>query len=256
VIRLTAWIWPLAIIAIALVAWEAGVRAADTPRWMLPPPTAIATAFRTDRVLLWENTQATMLEIGLGFAFALVIGVAVGIAIAISRVLERAIYPIIIASQTIPMVALAPLLLIWFGYGLTPKVIVTALVCFFPIVVSTVDGLRAADREHLALLTTFGAGPWRRFWLAQVPAALPSLFSGIRIAITFSVIGAVFGELVGASEGLGYLMQRAAAQFQTARVFAALFILAGLGVGLFAIATLLERILLPWRRPIRNDDDR
>jgi ABC-type nitrate/sulfonate/bicarbonate transport system permease component len=222
---------------------------------MLPPPSAIARSFRDDRELLFDNARVTLLEILLGFGCALVIGVAVGIAIASSRILERALYPIIIASQTIPMVALAPLLLIWYGYGLLPKVIVTTLVCFFPIAVSTVDGLRAVDREVIAMLRTFGAGRWRRFWLASVPSAMPSLFSGIRVAITFSVIGAVFGELVGASEGLGYLMQRAAAQFQTARVFAALFILSGMGVGLFALATLLERLALPWRRYVLEDRD-
>ena len=251
----TRWFLPFSILLLGLLTWEITVRLADTPRWMLPPPTAIAGSFRDDRALLFANARVTLLEILLGFGCALVAGVAVGIAIASSRMLERAFYPIIIASQTIPMVALAPLLLIWLGYGLTPKVIVTALVCFFPIAVSAVDGLRSVDREVIAMLRTFGANRWTRFRLASVPAALPSLFSGIRIAITFSVIGAVFGELVGASEGLGYLMQRAAAQFQTARVFAALFILAGMGVGLFALATVVERLVLPWRRYLIEDRD-
>jgi ABC-type nitrate/sulfonate/bicarbonate transport system permease component len=251
----TRWLWPIGILLLGFGIWEVAVRMADTPSWMLPPPSAIAASFRDDRDLLFDNARVTLLEIMLGFAYALVIGVTVGVVIASSRVLERAVYPIIIASQTIPMVALAPLLLIWFGYGLAPKVIVTALVCFFPIAVSTVDGLRTVDREVVALLRTFGAGRWKRFWLASVPSALPSLFSGIRVAITFSVIGAVFGELVGASEGLGYLMQRAAAQFQTARVFAALFILAGIGIGLFALATLIERLVLPWRRFLQEERD-
>jgi ABC-type nitrate/sulfonate/bicarbonate transport system permease component len=253
--HLLRWLLPFGILLIGFTFWEIAVRVADTPRWMLPPPTAILRSFRDDRGLLFDNARVTLLEVVLGFFYALVTGVAVGIAIASSRILERAFYPIIIASQTIPMVALAPLLLIWFGYGLTPKIIVTALVCFFPIAVSTVDGLRAVDRDVIAMLRTFGAGRWMRFRLASIPAALPSLFSGIRIAITFSVIGAVFGELVGASEGLGYLMQRAAAQFQTARVFAALFILAGMGVGLFALATLAERLILPWRRFLIEDRD-
>jgi len=251
--RLLRWLLPVCILLAGFICWEIAVRVADTPRWMLPPPSAILRSFRDDRALLLANARVTLLEVVLGFAYALVAGVLTGMAIASSRLLERAIYPIVIASQTIPMVALAPLLLIWFGYGLTPKIIVTALVCFFPIAVSTVDGLRAVDRETLQMMRTFGAGPWMRFRLVSVPAALPSLFSGIRIAITFSVIGAVFGELVGASEGLGYLMQRAAAQFQTARVFAALFILAGMGVGLFALATLAERLLLPWRRFLIED---
>ena len=253
--NLSRWLLPLGILLLGFTVWEIAVRIDNTPRWMLPPPSAIARSFRDDRQLLFDNARVTLVEILLGFGCALVIGVAVGVAITSSRILERAIYPIIIASQTIPMVALAPLLLIWFGYGLLPKVIVTTLVCFFPIAVSTVDGLRAVDREVIALLRTYGANRWRRFWLANIPSALPSLFSGIRIAITFSVIGAVFGELVGASEGLGYLMQRAAAQFQTARVFAALFILSGIGVGLFALATAIERLVLPWRRYVQEDPD-
>ncbi|MEJ7837475.1 MAG: ABC transporter permease [Thermomicrobiales bacterium] len=249
------WLIPIAILLAGFVAWEIAVRVNQTPLWMLPPPSAIADSFRDDRQLLLDNGLVTLLEVVLGFVSALVLGIATGVAIAQSRLLERAIYPIIIASQTIPMVALAPLLLIWYGYGLLPKVIVTTLVCFFPIAVSTVDGLRSTDREVLALLRTYGAGPWRRFWLAQAPSALPSLFSGIRVAITFSVIGAVFGELVGASEGLGYLMQRAAAQFETARVFAALFVLSAMGIGLFALATVIERIALPWRSHVLEDRD-
>jgi len=184
----------------------------------------------------------------LGFGFALVVGVAIGILIDTSTIVERALYPLIIASQTIPMVVLAPLLLIWFGYGLAPKIIVAALIAFFPITVSTVDGLRSADREVMSMLRAFGASRWERFRMAKLPAALPAIFSGARIGIAVSVIAAVFGELVGASEGLGYLMQRDSSQFLTARVFASIFILALMGVGLFGLIGLLERLLLPWRR--------
>jgi ABC-type nitrate/sulfonate/bicarbonate transport system permease component len=146
------------------------------------------------------------------------------------------------------MVALAPLMLIWFGYGLMPKILITALIGFFPIAVNTVDGLRSADRDMLALLRSMGASPTQRFRMVRVPAALPLVFSGARIAITFCVIGAVFGELVGASQGLGYLMERSAAQFQTARVFACIVILAVMGISLFGLVALIERLALPWRR--------
>jgi len=250
---LSRWIWPLAILILLLAIWEVAVRVTNVPAWQLPPPSAIAASFRDDRALLWRHTLVTLKEVLLGFGLALAAGLLVGIAIDASPVLERAIYPLIIASQTIPMVALAPLLLIWFGYGLLPKVLVTALVCFFPIAVNTVDGLRVADREMLSLLKSMGASGWEQFRLVKVPASLPSIFTGARIAIAFSVIGAVFGELVGASEGLGYLMQRSAAQFQTARVFAAIVILSAMGVGLFALVSLLERIALPWRRFITDE---
>lgn len=245
---LQRWMWPILLLAMFLIVWEVAVILTDTPTWMLPRPTDIFAAFREDHALLWWHTQVTLTEVVIGFGVALVSGVAIGIAIDSSPVLERSLYPLIIASQTIPMVVLSPLLLIWFGYGLTPKIIVAALIAFFPITVSTVDGLRAADREVMAMLRSFGASGWNRFRLAKLPAALPSIFSGARIGVAVCVIAAVFGELVGASEGLGYLMQRSASQFLTARVFAAIFILSFMGVGLFALISLLERILLPWRK--------
>ncbi|MBA2276343.1 MAG: ABC transporter permease [Chloroflexia bacterium] len=251
--RIGRWLWPALVLLALLAAWETAVRLADTPRWMLPPPTAVAAALRDDRALLLPNAWVTLQEILLGFALALLAGLLTGVAIDSSRTIERALYPLIIASQTIPLVALAPILLIWFGYGLLPKVLVTALVAFFPLAVNTVDGLHAADGETLALLRSLGASPGQRFRLVKLPSALPHLFTGARIAITFSVVGAVFGELVGASAGLGYLMERAGAQFQTARVFAAIVLLALIGVTLFASVALLERLLLPWRRHVTRE---
>lgn len=244
------WLWPASLLLTVLIVWEVMVRWRDTPRWMLPPPTAIITAFRTDWAMLMDNTWVTLVEVLLGFALALVAGLLIGAAIDWSLVLRRALYPLVIASQTIPMVALAPLMLIWFGYGLLPKVLITALIGFFPLAVATVDGLGSADREMLALLRSMGATPGQRARLVRIPAALPTIFSGARVAITFCVIGAIFGELVGASEGLGYLMTRSAAQFQTARLFACIVILAVMGISLFGVVSLIERIALPWRRTV------
>lgn len=249
---LRRWSLPVVLLALFFVGWEIAVGLTDTPAWMLPKPSDVWAAFREHHSLLWHHTRVTLLEVLIGFAVALVAGVAIGIAIDTSRALERALYPLIIASQTIPMVVLAPLLLIWFGYGLAPKIIVAALIAFFPITVSTVDGLRTADREVMSMLRSFGAGRWDRFRLAKLPAALPSIFSGARIGIAVSVIAAVFGELVGASEGLGYLMQRDSSQFLTARVFASIFILSLMGVGLFGLISGLERLLLPWRRYVTD----
>ena len=244
----TAWLWPaLLLLALGLV-WEVWVRVSGTPLWMLPPPSAIAGSFRDDWRMLLRHTRVTLIEVVLGFGLALVAGILTGVAIDSSSILRRTIYPLIIASQTIPMVALAPLMLIWFGYGLMPKILITALIGFFPIAVNTVDGLRSSDREILSLLRAMGSNAWQRFRLVRVPSALPLIFTGARIAITFCVIGAVFGELVGASEGLGYLMTRSAAQFQTARLFACIVILALMGIGLFSLVALIERRLLPWRR--------
>jgi ABC-type nitrate/sulfonate/bicarbonate transport system permease component len=242
------WLLPALLLLSALAVWEAWVRAAGTPRWLLPPPSAIARSLYVDRVLLLEHGWVTLQAVVLGFGLALVAGLLLAAAIDASVVLERAIYPIVIASQTVPIVALAPLLLIWFGYGLPPKVLVAALIGFFPIAVNTVDGLRSVDREVIDLLRILGAGRWARFRLAKLPAALPFVFSGAKVAIAVCVIGAVFGELVGSSAGLGYLMTRSAAQFLTARVFACIVLLSLMGVGLFAIVAHAERLLVPWRR--------
>lgn len=242
------WWAPMLIVVLALGVWEAAVRLAETPRWLLPPPTTVARSLVIDRALLLDHAWVTLAEVLLGFSLALVVGVLVAAAIDASPVLDRAVYPLVVASQTVPVPALAPLLLIWLGYGMAPKVLVTALVAFFPIVVNTVDGLRATDREVLSLLSSFGAGRWTRFRLARIPSALPFLFSGAKVAVAVSVIGAVFGELVGSKAGLGYLLTRATAQFETPRVFAAVFLLGVIGTGLFGLVSLAERLLMPWRR--------
>ena len=164
----------------------------------------------------------------------------------LSRTLERAIFPFVIASQMIPVIVVAPLLLIWVGYGLTPKVIVVALIAFFPIVVNMVDGLKSVEPDMVSLMRTLGASRWQIFTKVQLPSSLPFLFSGIRIAIAVSVIGAVIGEWVGSSEGLGYLMIRSKPQFLTERVFAAIAVLSAMGIALFVLAGIAERLAIPW----------
>ena len=245
-------IGPILVLLALIVIWEVWVHLADTPRWMLPAPTDIVQSFRDDWRLLAEHTRVTLTEVLVGFGIALVAGIATGIAIDSSRLIERALYPLLIASQTIPMVVLAPLFLIWFGYGLLPKVLSTALVAYFPLAVNTVDGLKSTDRDLIKLLTSMGSSRWQLFRLAKVPSALPLIFGGARISVAFSVIGAVFGEFVGAKAGLGYLMDRSAPQFETPRVFACIVILAAMGVGLFTLVSLVERLALPWRRYISH----
>ena len=245
---LTGLLWPAGLIATILAIWEVTVRLRDIPAWLLPPPSAIGRALVEDRALLWANAGATLSEVLLGFGLALVVGVTLGVLIANVPAVARAVYPIVITSQTIPVPAIAPLLLIWFGYGLFPKVLVTALIGFFPIVVSTVDGIRATDPDTLDLFRTLRATAWQRLRHAQLPSALPAIFSGARIAMTACVIGAVFAELTGSSRGLGYLLNRSAAQFLTARVFAIIVVLSLIGISLFALLALIERLALPWRR--------
>jgi ABC-type nitrate/sulfonate/bicarbonate transport system permease component len=246
--RLLPWVTPFILLALVVAGWEIWVRWNETPRWYLPGPSLIARTTWNDRVLLVENGWVTLREILAGFSVAVVAGVATAIAIASSRIVERALYPLVIASQAIPIVALAPLLLIWFGHGMTPKVIMTALIAFFPITVATADGLRSADRETLNLMRTLGASRWQRFRLVSVPSALPSFFSGARIGIAVAVIGAVIGELVGSNAGLGHMMTLANASLRTDRVFACVLVLSVMAVVLFALVAMVERAVLPWRR--------
>ena len=212
---------PSLLIVVAIIgAWEVCVRLFEVQKWLLPAPSDIAVTLYADAGLLRRHTMATLLEIVVGFGLSLACGVALAATIGLSRSLERAIYPFVIASQTVPIIVIAPMLLIWIGYGFAPKVIVVALISFFPIVVNMVDGLKSVDRDMVNLMRTLGASRWQIFFKVQVPTSLPYLFSGMRVAIAVSVIGAVIGEWVGSSEGLGYLMLRSKPQFLTERVFA------------------------------------
>ncbi|MBI4199925.1 MAG: ABC transporter permease [Chloroflexi bacterium] len=216
------------------------------PHWKLPAPSTIAAELVASRGLFLHHTWVTLKEVSLGFGVALATGVLLAALIAYFRTFQRVAYPFVIASQTIPMVVIAPLLLVWVGYGLAPKIIVIVLIAFFPIVVNTVDGLRAVDPDMVHMMRTLGASRWQVFIKVQVPTSLPFLFSGTKIAITFSVIGAVIGEWVGASAGLGYLTSISVPLFLTARSFGAVLILAALGTALFLAVALLQRQALPW----------
>ncbi len=248
------WLAPMAIVVLVLGIWELCVRLFDIKAWLLPSPSAIATALVQDAGLLARHSWVTLEEVIVGFVVALICGVSLGVGIALSRTVERSLYPFVIASQTIPIIVIAPLLLIWFGYGLTPKIIVVALIAFFPLAVNTVDGLKSVDPDTVNLLRTLGASRLQILLKAQLPTALPYLFSGARVAVAVSVIGAVIGEWVGSSEGLGYLMIRSKPQFLTERVFAAITLLSAMGVGLFLLVGLVERLAIPWSHVRRGGD--
>ena len=241
------YLWPAVALFVALLAlwqWYASRQGVD-PQF-LPTPAAVWQSLVAQRDLLWVDTQVTLQETVVGFAAALAAGVLLGTIIDFSPWLRRALYPLLVASQTIPIITLAPLLVLWFGIGLLPKAIVVLLVCFFPIVVALADGLRATDPELMKLYRSFGAGPLRIFWSVRFPGALPSLFSGIRIAITYSVVGAIFGEYVGADAGLGLFMIQQQHSFSTAGVIAAIAVTAALSIALFLATAVVERVALPW----------
>ena len=240
------WLPAMAIVVTILAGWEIFVRVWNIADWLLPAPSAIGYTLYDSRGLLAGHTLVTLEEVVLGFGLALVSGMLLASAITLSKTIEKALYPFVIASQTVPIIVIAPMLLVWIGYGLTPKIIVVALISFFPIVVNTVDGMRSVDSDMQKMMRTMGGNRWSIFLKVQLPVSMPYLFSGLRVAIAVSVIGAVIGEWVGSSEGLGYLMIRSKPQFQTERVFAAIAILSVMGIALFALIGLLERLLIPW----------
>jgi ABC-type nitrate/sulfonate/bicarbonate transport system permease component len=242
------WGPPAALLVLALLAWEIAARAGWVEDYLLPAPTEVARALVEDRRLLLEDAWVTAQEVLLGFALAVAAGVAIAVLLHLSEIARRAVYPLVVASQAVPIVVIAPILVIWFGFGMTPKLIVIALICFFPIVVNTLDGLRAVDPAQVKMLRTLGAGRWATLRRLELPAALPSLFSGAKIAVAVAVIGAVFGELVGSDAGLGHAIQVGMAQLLTARVFAAVAILSAMAIALFALLSALERLAVPWAR--------
>jgi ABC-type nitrate/sulfonate/bicarbonate transport system permease component len=239
---------PLLFGVAVLGAWQLYVALSGVRETILPSPIEVGRALVRDRSVLAPSAWTTLEEVLLGYAIAVALGVLLALVVSSSRVAERAIYPWLVISQLIPIPAIAPLVVIWTGFDIRPKLIIIALVSFFPVAVNTIDGLRATDPDLLDLLRSLGAGRWQRLRLARAPSALPSLFSGLRVAAALAVIGAVFAEWVGSSSGLGYLILSYNAQTATPDVFAAVVILAVIGVALFAAVGLLERVALPWYR--------
>jgi ABC-type nitrate/sulfonate/bicarbonate transport system permease component len=243
---------PVAVILVLLGTWELAARwdwisnALNIEDFLVPAPSDIAKSLWEDRALLSSNAWVTLKEVVFGFAIAAVAGIGFALLIHLSETARRAVYPLLIASQTIPIIILAPILVVWFGFGITPKLVIVALICFFPITVNMLDGLRSVDPDLTKMLRSLGAGRLQRLWRAEIPTALPYAFSGARVAITVSVIGAVFAEYVGSSEGLGHLINQAQAQLLTARSFAAVVVLSAMAILLFALVSLIERKVITW----------
>ncbi|MEA2278854.1 MAG: putative hydroxymethylpyrimidine transport system permease protein [Solirubrobacteraceae bacterium] len=229
-----------------LGGWELYADLGGVDEFILPAPSQIGQALWDDRSLLWSNLTVTAQEVGLGVLVALVLGFLLAVALHFSGALRRGAYPLLVASQAVPIVIIAPLLVVWFGFGIVPKLVIIALVCFFPVVVTTLDALRAVDPDQLKLMRTLDASRWQAFRWAEAPAALPAALSGARIAVAVAVIGAVFAEYAGSSAGLGHLMLQAIPQLQTARAYAAVVLLAAFAVLLFSALGLAERRLVPW----------
>jgi putative hydroxymethylpyrimidine transport system permease protein len=235
-----------------VAAWQIVVRVAHVPDYLFPAPSAVATALASDRGLLASAATVTLREVLLGYLLAVAVALAVAVVIHFSALLRQALLPLLVLSQTVPTVLLAPILAVLLGYGIGPKLIVVAVVCFFPIVVNTVDGLRSTDPELVRMMRTLDATRWAIFRRVEWPAALPTVFSGARIAATYAAVGAVFGEWTGSSSGLGFVMLQAEPALQTARIFAAVLILSAIALALYGVVSLAERLIVPWNRAVSN----
>lgn len=239
---------PAAALLMLLAGWEWGVALLGIGAYLLPPPSMVAGAIAEMAAdgSLWANLQVTLVETLGGFAIALVAGVVIGALIAQNRLVERTVYGYLVAIQTLPKIALAPLFVAWFGFGLSSKVGVAALIAFFPILVNVIIGLKSCDAGKVDLMKTLSASGWQIFRYVRLPSALPYIMAGVDVAIVFALTGAIVGEFVGATAGLGYQMVLANSQMQVPKVYGVLLVLGCLGVVLHAAVELLRRRLLGW----------
>jgi putative hydroxymethylpyrimidine transport system permease protein len=244
---------PVLLLLVLFGIWELYVDLGGVDPDILPAPHAVASALWNDRGLLWSNFLVTAGEVLLGLIVTAVLGLALAIALHFSPTLRRAFYPLLVASQAIPFPVLAPILLVWLGFGILPKVMVVALVSFFSIVVATLAGFAAVDPQLLKLMRTFDASRLQTFRHVELPAALPGLFTGAKIAVAVSVIGAVFAEYNGSNSGLGYLILISIPQLLSARAVAATVVLALFAIALFGLLSVAERRALPWAYEPRGD---
>jgi len=250
--RVSAVLAPVAVVIAVLALWEAGTRAFGVPVFLLPPPTAVVAAMVKHAALLGVASWVTTIEIVLGFGLSIAVGIALALMIFLWPPFARAVLPLLISSQAMPKVAVAPLLLVWFGFGLMPKVLIAFLIAFFPVVINTAVGLAAIEPEKIFLARSMGLGAMDTFFKIRLPDALPAIFAGLKISITLAVVGAVVGEFVGGDAGLGYLLMVANGSMDTQLLFAGIVWLTILGVVLYLLVELAERLAIP-RHIIASD---
>lgn len=247
------WLPPALLLIGLIAAWQLAASSgalADVlglESFLVPSPVEIGESLWSDRSLLVENAWVTLQEVLLGLGLAAFAGLGFAVAMHLSETMRRVSQPLIVASQAIPILVIAPILVVWFGYGSGPKLAIVALVCFFPIAVNALDGLRSVDPETIKMMHTLDASRRQILWRVEAPAALPYAFSGAKVAVAVAMIGAVFGEWAGANSGLGRLILQDNAQLETARLFASVTLLAAMAIALFAILALAERRVVTWR---------
>jgi ABC-type nitrate/sulfonate/bicarbonate transport system permease component len=242
------WGAPGLFLVLILLLWEVIVRCGRVPEWILPGPLKILQTFWETLPLMLQHARSTVIECLLGFAVAIVLAFVIAFLMDELPLVRRVLYPLLITSQTVPIVSVAPLFIIWFGYGILPKVLVVILVCFFPVAISLLGGLTAVDREYLELFKSMGASRAATFRMVKLPLSLPAFFSGLKISATYSVMGAVIGEWLGAKEGLGIYLTLSQRSFHVDRVFAAILAITILSLVIFAVVGSVERLVIPWHR--------
>jgi putative hydroxymethylpyrimidine transport system permease protein len=246
---------PIIFMTVLLCTWEAIVRGFHIPRWLLPAPSLIGLSLIELRTILLPHCVRTLHEALLGLGLAVLLGVLIGVLVHHFRLVRKSIYPFLVVSQTIPIIVLAPLLVIWLGYGFAPKLVVSLLACFFPIAVNTVDGLDRTEPEMLDLLSSMGCSKWKTFQMVKLPQAAPFILSGVRVSATYAVMAAVVGEWMGSDKGLGVFIMRSFNSYMTDRVFVGILLISVFSIALFLLVDVLERILIPWHFRTSQDEN-
>jgi len=245
-VRAIAWAKPAMFLLVLIGLWDVAIRVFHVPPYLVPTPLDVIRTLIADWRELLQQAVPTTTATLLGFAASAAFGIPVAMLIASSRTVETTVYPLLVFSQSIPKVAIAPLFVVWFGFGLVPKVISAFLLGFFPVVVSAVQGFKSVEPDMLDLARSMEASRWQLFRMISLPHAMPAIFAGLKVSITLAVVGAVVGEFVGANSGIGFMLQRSIGNFELPTMFAALVVLALIGVVLFALVELAERIAVPW----------
>lgn len=247
-INIGKWVSPAILLTILITLWEFAVRSGMVRQHVLPAPSRILQDFIPSLPVMGVHVQATLTAASTGFAIAIALSVILAVLMDLSPIIRKAVYPLLLVSQTVPLIALAPLFAIWFGLGILPKIVIVILVCFFPIVVGLYDGIASVDPDMMDLMRTMNATPLQIYRHVKLPAAMTGFFSGMRIAATYSIMGAVIGEWMGGSAGLGIYMMRARSSFNLVHLFDAILVIVALSLLMFYIIDRLQGALMPWSR--------
>jgi NitT/TauT family transport system permease protein len=247
------WLLPVMVFVVLIAAWWAAIAVFDIPAYLLPPPQDVLPRLISARQSLWTNSLVTLQEIILGFALSVVLAIPLGLLIALSPLARRMLYPLLVFIQLVPKIAIAPLFVVWIGFGPTSKVMLTLLLTFFPLLLASIAGFQILDQRFLYLTRSMGATTWQTFRYLRFPSALPVIFGGLKTSATIAATAAIVAEFVGANRGLGYLLLQATGSLDTTLVFAILFVMTIIGLGLNSIVEVAEYVMTPWRRSRGTD---